>query len=148
MSYPSLLNLQNQVDYQKYWINNYCKKGIQTFDGIVVRFRQKDFEHAFFESVRSKDDTFSWKRAERMDWIATTLRDPSSELFIGWDNQKKRYDNHRRVAIVMGNYVVVISISKKKPKQASFVTAFVADTPPRPGRPSTIDMIKKRPKWI
>ena len=65
-----------------------------------------------------------------------------------FEKVEKRYDNHRRVAIVMGNYVVVISISKKKPKQASFVTAFVADTPPRPGRPSTIDMIKKSPKWI
>lgn len=70
-----------------------------------------------------------------------------SLLYIGWDNQKKCYDNQRRVAIVMGNYVVIIAISTKKPKQAKFITAFVADTPSRPGRPSTIEQIKRGPKW-
>lgn len=147
MSYPSLLNFQEQDEYKKYWINNYCKKGIQTFDGITVYFRHQDFEHAFFESVETKDDTFSRKRAERMDWIAATLRDSTSELFIGWNQKSKKYDDQRRVAIVMGNYVVIVEISKKKPRQAKFVTAFVADTPAKPGRPSTIDKIRKSPKW-
>lgn len=104
MSYPSLLSLQNQAEYRKYWINHYCNKGIQSFDGITVYFRHEDFEHAFFESVNSKDDTFSLKRVERMDWIAATLRDPKSELFMGWDQKLKGYNDNRRVAIVMGNY--------------------------------------------
>ena len=147
MSYPSLLNLQDQAEYQKHWIIHYSKKGLQTFDGIVARFRHQDFEHAFFESVNSKDDIFSWKRAERMDWIASTLRDPTSELYVGWNKKEKKYDDQRRVAIAMGNYVVVIEISKKNPKQARFVTAYVADTPARPSRPSTIDMIRKSPRW-
>ena len=89
MSYPSLLNLQDQGKYRKRWIVQCCKKGIQTFDGIVVHFRHQDFQHAFFESVNSKDDTFSWKRAERMDWVAATLRDPTSELYVGWNKKRK-----------------------------------------------------------
>lgn len=147
MSYPTLLILKDQDDYKKYWMKNYCQQGIKTFDGIVVFFRQKDFEHAFYESVNQKDDTFSVKRAERMGWIAAALKDSKSQLYVGWDSQKKRCDSQRRVAIVMGNYVVVIAISKKMPKQAKFITAFVADTPSRPGRPSTIEQIKRGPKW-
>lgn len=147
MSYPSLLLLKDLDEYKKYWIKNYCQQGIKTFDGIVVFFRQQDFEHAFYESVNQRDDTFSVKRAERIGWIAAALKDPKSQLYIGWDNRKKCYDNQRRVTIVMGNYVVVIAISKKMPKQARFITAFVADTPSRPGRPSTIEQIKRSPKW-
>lgn len=82
-----------------------------------------------------------------MDWIAVTLKDPTSELFIGWNKKEKKYDNQRRVAVVMGNYVVVIALSKKNPKQANFITAYLADTPSRPGRPSTIDKIRKSPRW-
>lgn len=147
MSYPSLLLLKDKAEYKKHWIKNYCQQGIKTFDGIVVYFRHEDFEHAFYESVTSKNDTFSVKRAERMWWIATALKDPMSQLYMGWNKQKKCYDNQRRVAIVMGNYVVVIAISKKKPKQAKLITAFVADTPSKPGRPSTIDQIRRSPKW-
>ena len=82
-----------------------------------------------------------------MNWIAVTLKDPTSELYIGWNNQQKKYDNHRRVAIVMENYVVIIAISKGKPNQARFITAFLGDTPARSGRPSTVDMIRKSPRW-
>lgn len=147
MSYPSLLSLKDRDEYKKYWIRNYCQQGIKTFDGIIVLFRQNDFEHAFYESVIQKDDTFSPKRAERMSWISAALKDPKSQLYIGWDNKKKCYDNQRRVTIVMGNYVVIIAISKKMPKQAKFITAFVADTPSRPRRASTIEQIKRGPKW-
>lgn len=147
MSYPSLLILKDKDEYRKHWIANYCKEGIKTFDGIVVYFRHEDFEHAFYESVKTKDDTFSLVRAERMGWIATSLKDPVSERYVGWDQRKKCYDKRRRVAIVMGNYVVVIAISKKRPKQAKFITAFIANTPSRPGRLSTIEQIRKSPKW-
>lgn len=147
MSYPSLLILADEDAYRNHWIKTYCIKGIVTFDGIVVRFRRDDFEHAFFESINNKDDTFSTKRAERMNWIAATLKDPSTELYEGWIKKQKCYDRNRRVALIMGNYVVVIALSKKEKKQASFITAYVADTPARPGRLSTVDMIRKGPKW-
>jgi hypothetical protein len=110
-----------------------------TFDGIPVRFRKRDFYHAFFESKRAKDDSFSLTRAERMDWIKATLEDPDSERFIGWNNKSKRYDRKRRVAVVMGNYVVVIALSARG--QGHFITAFVADSE------KTLEKIRKGPKW-
>ena len=57
----------------------------------------------------------------------------------GWDNKRKRYDRRRRVALVMGNYVVVIGISSKG--NGRFITAFVADTR------RTVQMIRQNPKW-
>jgi len=67
------------------------------------------------------------------------LEDPDSERYVGWDNKKKRHDNGRRVALVMTNYVVIISINKNL--KGRFITAFVADS----GR--TLKMIRKNPKW-
>jgi hypothetical protein len=87
---------------------------------------------------------FSTKRAERIDWIKAALEDPHSERYEGWDKQRKRYDPSRRVTLVMGNYVVVIAL--KGQQRADFVTAYVADTPARPGRPSTVDMIRRGPR--
>jgi len=110
-----------------------------TFDGIPVRFRKKDFYHIFYESKATRDDTFSQKRAQRIDWIKAALKDPKSERYVGWDNNKKRYDRRRRVILVMGNYVVVIGISPKG--NGKFITAFVADS----GR--TVLMIRQNPKW-
>jgi len=54
------------------------------------------------------------------------------------DNQKKS-NRRRRVALAKGNYVVVIGIGSKG--NARFITAFFAD-----GR-RTIEMIRRNPKW-
>ena len=117
-----------------------------TFDGIRVRFRKNDFFHAFFESRGGgKDNVFSRKRAERMDWIESALKDPNSERYEGWISKKKSYSRKRRVCIVNRKYVVVIRVGNNM--NASFITAFLADTPSRKGRPSTIDQIRKGPKW-
>lgn len=146
MAYPCLVHYNTENAYREYFEATYCNSPIITFDGVSVRFRKRDFDHAFFESVRGKDDTFSTKRAERIDWIKHCLQDPNSDRYVGWDKQKKRYDRTRRVAIVMGNYVVVIRLQKCGTK-AHFVTAFVADTPSRPGRLSTIQQIRRSPRW-
>ena len=106
---------------------------------------KRDFDHCFFESLLTKDDTFSKKRAERIDWIKATLEDPKSELYQGWDKKRKRYDRSRRVEVVMGYYVVVIKLTGKY--IADFVTAFVAYTPARGKNLSTIDKIRSNPKW-
>ncbi len=90
-------------------------------------------------------DCFSWKRAQRLDWIKAALQDSQSERYVGWDKKRKRYDSSRRVTIVNGDYVVVIAL--RNPSRAVFVTAHVADTPPRRGRPSTIQQIRRGPKW-
>ena len=110
-----------------------------------MRFRKTDFDHAFYESVARKDDTFSRSRAERIDWIQVALQDPDAERYIGWDRIRKRYDKARRVVIVMGNYVVVIAMTGHH--RARFVTAFVADDRGGEGRVSTIEKIRRGPKW-
>ncbi len=147
MLYPALVYYKDEKEYQRHYKRVYCSSMIVTFDGIKVRFRKDRYQHDFYESSRraGKKDVFSKKRAERIDWIKAALADPQSERYVGWDNKKKRYDHNRRVAIVMGNYVVVIRIIGEK--KAEFITAFLADTPGNPRRPSTIDQIKRGPKW-
>ncbi|HNY26194.1 MAG TPA: hypothetical protein PLA90_12850 [Candidatus Sumerlaeota bacterium] len=147
MAYPPLLCLANEVAYRAHFEKLYCREPVETFDGIQVRFRKRDFDHCCFESSQrnNRKDLFSTKRAERLDWIQAALQDPNSERYQGWDKKKKCYDATRRVTLVMGDYVVVIAL--KAPKEADFITAYVADTPTRPERLSTIDQIRKGPKW-
>lgn len=146
MEYPPLLKYDSSVKYREHFENVYCRKPITTFDGIKVRFRRRDFNHCFFESVEANDDTFSQDRAERMDWIKAALEDPTSELYVGRHGKTKKYDPRRRVAIVMHNYIVVILL--KKNKEADFCTAYLANTTPLKGRNfSTLELIKMGPKW-
>ena len=73
MPYPPLVRYETESQYRTYFERVYCKKKIVTFDGIPVKFKKADFNHAFFESTRDKDDTFSRKRAQRIDWIKSAL---------------------------------------------------------------------------
>jgi len=141
--YPALLCLPDEAAYEAHFKSKYCWGPITTFDGIRVWFDAYKFRHDFYESSNRdrKKDQFSPKRAERMDWIEATLKDPSAVLKQGWLRDEKRYDSGRRVALVMGNYVVVIAISAKNPKKAKFVTAYVADTP------KTLSEIQGAPSW-
>lgn len=138
MPYPPLVNYGTEQEYRSHFERVYCQGTISTFDGIEVRFRRRMFDHCFFESVVTKDDTFSPRRAERIDWIVATLQDASAELRVGWDNQKKIPAKNRRVAIVKGIYVVVIRL--KGNGKAEFVTAFVAGQ-------RAINLIKTNPLW-
>lgn len=137
LDYPPLVQYSSEQQYRTHFERVYCRGAIATFDGVAVRFRKTQFFHCFFESLVAKDDTFSQKRAERVDWIKATLQDPTAELRVGWDNQKKRPAKDRRVAIVRGNYVVIIRLRGRK---ADFVTAFVAE-----GR--SIAKIRTNPLW-
>ena len=142
MAYPPLV-LYNTIDeYRAHFERLYCQGPITTFDGIAVRFRKDQFNHCFYESTRRNKvkDAFSVQRAERIDWIKAALADPSADLYVGWNGKKKRYDRGHRVALVVGDYVVVIRLSGKR--NAQFVTAYVADSP------STLAKIKKSPKWV
>lgn len=140
MPYPPLIDLPTQEEYRRHYENLYCRRPIITFDSISVRFRKRDFDHAFFETVVTKDDTFSSIRAQRMDWIAAALQDSASERYFGWDNTRKRVDRTRRVTVVMGDYVVIIAL--KNSNEAWFVTAFVADS----GR--TLNLLRRGPVWV
>ncbi len=147
MVYPPFVYYRTQKEYRDHFERVYCTGPIVTFDKILVRFRKSNFDHCFFESSRrdGTKDKFSKQRAERIDWIKTALQDPSSERFFGWNKIKKRYDKRRRVAIVKGNYVVVIQMTGKA--TAKFITAFVADVKAAPGKESTIEKIKKGPRF-
>lgn len=138
MACPPLVQYGTEREYRAHFEQVYCQGPMQTFDGIMVRFRKQQFDHCFFESVVTKDDTFSQRRAERIDWIKAALEDPNAELRVGWDNSRKRPANDRRVAIVVQSYVVIIRVYRKQ--RADFVTAFVA------GR-RTIQQIRTNPRW-
>jgi hypothetical protein len=124
---PPLVAYPTEDEYRQHFRRVYCHGPIMTFDGIAVRFRAAMFDHCFFESVVTKDDSFSLVRAERIDWIAATLQDPNAELFVGWDSVKKRPATNRRVALVSGDYVTVIQMQGAG--KATFITALVASTP-------------------
>jgi hypothetical protein len=129
------------AEYRAHYERVYCQGTITTFDGIAVRFRKSRFDHCFYESTQRNQmkDAFSILRAKRIDWITAALQDANAELHVGWDGKKKRYDRDHRVALVAGDYVVVIRLSGSL--TAQFVTAYVADSP------STLAKIKGSPKW-
>ena len=66
------------------------------------------------------------------------IGEETAELYVGWDNTKKRYDPSRRVALVTGNYVVIIQMWGK-PLSGVFVTAFSP-------KAYVISLIKSSPK--
>ena len=142
MAYPPLVYYGTIDEYRAHFECVYCQGPITTFDGITVRFRKSRFEHSFYESTQRNQvkDAFSTLRAERIDWIKAALQDPDAELHVGWDRKKKRNDRSHRVALVVGDYVVVIRLSGNQTSQ--FVTAYVADTP------HTLATIKRSPKWV
>jgi len=147
VAYPPFVKYQKTEKYRAHFEALYCCGPIETFDGISVRFRKSDFDHAFYESSRrdGHKDEFSTIRAERIDWIKVALQDPESELYEGWDNKKKRHDKNRRVAIVMYNYVVIIALTGEG--RAVFKTAYVDRSIRAPGQLTTIDKIRSGPKW-
>lgn len=140
---PPFIEYSTPDEYKAHFEHKYCRSPILTFDGILVRFSKSDFYHCFFESSRrdSNKDSFSTLRAKRIDWIEAVLEDPNADLRVGWDKKKKRYDNSRRIALVVGPYVVVIGIQKKDNKKARFITAYVADSS------TTVNKIMQSPVW-
>jgi len=147
VEYPPLVHYRDPEEYRKHFESVYCQGPILTFDGIEVRFRASDFAHAFYESSRkgSHKDKFSPFRAEKIDWIKVALEDPTSERYQGWDNKRKRYTRKRRVAIVRHTYVVVIELTSQT--TAVFITAYTDREARSTGRPRTVDLIRRGPKW-
>lgn len=141
MPCPPLIEYANQDEYLQHYIREYCCRPVVTFDGIAVSFYEDRFEHSFYESSKrdGNKDRFSEVRARRIGWIKATLQDASAALHVGWDRERKKYDAGSRVAVLVGNYVVVIRFTGSM--KAKFVTAYLADTP------RTIEMIRRSPKW-
>ena len=143
MRLPDLLIFEAEREYLTYYREEYCRKGVVTFDGIRVYFRESRFSHAFYESSNrdGRKDKFSKIRAQRMGWIRAMLESADSDLFQGWDNKRKRYDPGRRVCVVYGDFVVILKIRLKKngALTAEFITCYQAD--------NSIRKIKNSPKW-
>ena len=140
---PDMLICKNEREYLAYYRKEYCLKGVVTFDGIHVYFRKDRFFHAFYESSHrdGRKDRFSTARAQRMGWIRTTLENPDSCLFQGWDKNRRKYDPGRRVCVVYEEFVVILKMRLKKngTLKAEFVTCYQAD--------NSIGKIKNSPKW-
>lgn len=49
---------------------------------------------------------------------------------VGYDDERKRNDTNYRVAVVMGNYIVIIRFVNLAKGKAKFVTAFIAEPGP------------------
>ncbi len=116
---------EREEKMRELWYAEYCNSDIETFDGVKVRFYEDMFEHCFFESYnrREKDKSIlSLNRLEKILWIKDTLQDNNAILKKGWNNQDKEYYTDRRVAIVKGNYVVVIRFTGYL--KAKLVTAY------------------------
>lgn len=117
----------NETELKQMWYDVYCSPSstIFTMDSVIVKFYPSDFDHVFFESAnrKSKDKSIlSLNRLEKMYWIKDVLIDTNALLKQGWDKNTKSYDNDRRVAMVKGNYVVVIRFTSFE--KARFVTAY------------------------
>ena len=139
---PPLQEHGNLEIYRANFEKTYCLKPLLTHDGISVRFRKKDFAHCSQESSKrdGNKDTVSQERLKRIGWIKLALQDPSLQFKAGWLKKEKRYDHHRRVVIMIDNFVVVIRL--KSATTADFVTCYVAD------HHRTQELLKKSPVWV
>lgn len=112
-------------EMRQIWKDEYCQMPIQTFDNILVHFYEDMFDHCFFESSNRKEkdkSILSLNRLEKILWIKDTLQDETAILKKGWDTANKIYFDDRRIAIVKGNYVVIIRFTAIL--KAKFVTAY------------------------
>lgn len=126
MDYKKVKSHQlSEQELRDIWKTEYCNQQIFTFDGVRVHFYEDMFNHCFYESADrlAKDKSIlSLNRLEKILWIKATLQDPDAVLKFGWDKDKNIHYTDRRVAIVKGNYMVVIRFTGVL--KAKFVTAY------------------------
>ena len=143
MSHPPLVCYESNAQYKAHFERHYCRVIIKTHDGIRIYFSSDQFSHAFYESSKRDGgkNVFSIIRAQRIDWIRSTLEHPDAKLFQGWNKIKKCYELNRRAAVKHENFIVIISI-KRKPNDTlsgKFITCYQAD--------NSIEKINKSPLW-
>lgn len=121
---PNDVYYQTISEYLEHYKRIYCRQKIYTFDGIRVYFDPCRFDHAFYEG-KKKGVEFSWERAKKINWIKFTLEQKDADLRFGYYPEKKQQELNRRVAVVFGNYQVVLELYLKKDVlSAKFKTAF------------------------
>lgn len=135
-------HMMGEVDLREIWRVEYCEQTIVTFDDIEVQFFDSMFDHCFYESDnrREKDKSIlSLNRLEKIYWIKDALSDPEALLKVGWDSKSKSYTKSRRVALVKGNYVVIILLFSEK--KARFITAYEVN------EAENLEKIKRSPDY-
>ena len=145
LSHPALLILSSILEYKNHYESMYCRAEIFTVDNIRIYFKSQKFGHAFYENSEHKQgpkDQFSPERAQRMDWIKSTLMHSDALLFFGWNKDKKVYEESRRVSVVFEGFVVVIELgfNTNNVLRGNFVTCYLASD-------KTINAIKTSPVW-
>ncbi|MEY5049783.1 MAG: hypothetical protein RLZZ175_3142 [Bacteroidota bacterium] len=114
-----------EEELRQLWKMEYCISEILTFDNIKVKFYEDMFDHVFFESadrIEKDKSILSYNRLEKMLWIKDVLMDSTAILKKGWNTKDKEYYKDRRLAIVKGNYVVIIRFTGLL--KAKLVTAY------------------------
>ena len=126
MAYKKIKSYElTESELRVMWKDNYCRNPVETFDGVQVSCYEDMFDHIFYESAerKAKDKSIlSLNRLEKIYWIKDTLQDASAKFKKGWDNENKKYFEDRRVAVVKGNYVVIIRFTGLL--KAKLVTAY------------------------
>jgi hypothetical protein len=140
---PLLLKLADEAAYRAHYEASYVRARVSTHHGIPFYFHRDKFDHAFFEATNRDGvkNQFSLPRAQRMDWIAETLREPNADWYQGWVKHKKHYDVTCPVSVAYGDFVVIIRLSKKRDAslKANFITCYDAD--------NSIGKIRQSPIW-
>lgn len=112
MAYKKIKSYQfTEIELRKIWLEEYCQNEIITFDGVKVKFYEDMFDHVFFESrdrIEKDKSILSLNRLEKIYWIKEVLLDKNAILKKGWNSKSKTFFEDRRVAIVKGNYIVII----------------------------------------
>ena len=126
---PPLKIFKNEKECRNYYENVYCTNPVKTFDNIYVHFYPEAFDDAFFESknhIARDKSIFSFKRAEKIDYIKYTLENVKDNIYFGLDRDRKKPRKDRRVAILTPeNYVVIITVLSDT--KAKFITAYPID---------------------
>ena len=112
MAYKKIKSYQfTEIELRKIWLEEDCQNEIITFDGVKVKFYEDMFDHVFFESrdrIEKDKSILSLNRLEKIYWIKEVLLDKNAILKKGWNSKSKTFFEDRRVAIVKGNYIVII----------------------------------------
>lgn len=145
MAYKKIKSYKmTEEELRQLWSDTYCNKEslILTFDGVLVKFYDSMFDHAFYESDnwKKKDKSIlSYNRCEKMLWIKDALEDPDTIIKHGWDKKTKSYSDDSRVTIVKQDYLVVIRFIKTN--VAKFITAYqnLDD--------DNLKLVKESPDW-
>lgn len=139
MALPPLVHYATEQEYRDHYKRELCRRPVFSFDGIRIFFDPSRFEHAFYEGKRK--DRFAPVRAQRIDWVRTTLEAPQADLYQGYIKATNCYVPDRRVSVVYGDFVVIVSLRLDRAGQLSgkFVTCYEAD--------NSIGKIRQAPRW-